>query len=210
MTLVTYARNLETLYETPREIPVEFAIDRRRTRERFRATSGGARGPLRGGLKALLEAYGIPRRPAPAATPRRPWGLAEAIGYPVVLKILSPDITHKTDVGGVVLDLRDEAMVRAAFERIVAAAAKARPDAEHRGRHRAADDPEQDGVELILGVKQDPVFGTVIMAGMGGPPPNSSATARWASRPSTSGSRAGCSSRSALAAAPGLSGPPAG
>ena len=78
-------------------------------------------------------------RPEPAATADEAVAIARRIGYPVVLKVLSPDITHKTDVGGVALDLGDEAAVRDAFDRVTLAAARHRPDAAPARRHGAAD-----------------------------------------------------------------------
>jgi acetyltransferase len=89
-------------------------------------------------------------------------------GGPVVLKVLSPDITHKTDVGGVALDLRDEAAVRAAFARIQASARAARPEARLVGVTVQPMVTAAHGFELLLGAKVDPTFGAVILAGMGG------------------------------------------
>ena len=86
----------------------------------------------------------------------------------MVLKILSPDITHKTDVGGVALDLEDEAAVREAYERIVTKARKLRPEARVEGVTVQRMVRTRDGFELILGAKQDPTFGSVLMVGMGG------------------------------------------
>ncbi|MCU0725525.1 MAG: GNAT family N-acetyltransferase [Planctomycetes bacterium] len=170
MTLVAYARNLQTLYETPRDVPVQFAIDREKHREAFLETVQ-CWGPLlsEGASKLLLETYGIPvARAAAAESAEEAATVADRIGYPVVLKILSPDITHKTDVGGVALDLADAHMVRAAFERIVASARAAVPGAQIDGVNVQPMVRSRDGVELILGIKRDPTFGTVMMAGMGG------------------------------------------
>ena len=93
---------------------------------------------------------------------------AEAAGYPVVLKILSPDITHKTDVGGVALDLADAGAVRAAFEAMMETVRRKAPQARLEGVTVQKMVRSGDGVEMILGVKKDPTFGTVVMAGMGG------------------------------------------
>jgi acetyltransferase len=94
--------------------------------------------------------------------------IADEIGYPVAMKILSPDIAHKTDVGGVALALENAAMVREAFERILRDAREKRPEARLSGVTVQPMLRREDGVELILGTKRDPVFGAVIMVGMGG------------------------------------------
>ena len=170
MTLVAYARNLETLYETPRDIPVTFTLDRRELRARFDSllpTDGSILSEA--ASKTVLEAYGIPStRPQAARTADEAVALAGRIGYPVVLKILSTNLTHKTDVGGVALDLADEAEVRAAFGRILATARERRPDARVEGVTVQPMVRWEDGVELIVGSRQDPVFGAVIMVGLGG------------------------------------------
>jgi len=170
MTLVAYARNLESLYETPKDIPVAFPLDRKELRSRFNAlVADKGRILSEDDSKALLETYGISAtRPRPAGTADEAVACAEEIGYPVVLKILSPDITHKTDVGGVVLDLKNEAMVRAAFAQIVASAGEKEPEARIDGVTVQPMIRTTDGVEMILGVKKDPVFGTVMLVGSGG------------------------------------------
>jgi len=170
MTLVSYARNLEILYETPKDVPVEFALDREARRDKVRSLL------LRGGdvlneddSKAVLDAYGIQvTKPVAARTEDQAVEKAGEIGYPVVLKIHSPDITHKTDVGGVVLDLGDDGQVRAAFRRVMTAAAAAKPGARLEGVTIQPMIRTKDAVELILGAKKDPTFGTVMIAGMGG------------------------------------------
>ncbi|MBN1425609.1 GNAT family N-acetyltransferase [Candidatus Fermentibacteria bacterium] len=170
MTLVSYARNLATLYETPKDIPVAFSLDRDALRQRIlpQLASGGL--TVSETLsKHLLEDYGIAATtPHEAASADEAVEVAHRIGYPVVLKILSPDITHKTDVGGVILDLSDDSSVRAAFDRIVHNAHARVPGASVRGVTVQRMVEVRDGIELILGIKKDPVFGTVLMAGMGG------------------------------------------
>ncbi len=170
MTLVAYARNLETLYETPQDIPIEFTLDRTEIRRRFLSAHHAPGATLtEEASKELIAAYGIATaQPRAAASADDAVRLAAATGYPVVLKIHSPDITHKTDVGGVALNLEDEAMVRGAFDRIVGAARARRPDAHIAGVTVQPMIQVRDGVELILGVKKDPVFGTVMLAGAGG------------------------------------------
>ncbi len=91
---------------------------------------------------------------------------AQATGYPVVLKIASEDIAHKTEIGGVALNLQDDAAVRQAFERLMANAKLHAPNARLDGVLVAP--MVRGGVELIAGVSRDPVFGPVVMVGMGG------------------------------------------
>ena len=170
MTLVSYARNLGTLYETPKDISVDFPVDRRELRGRFAGILAAADGPLSEALsKELLAAYGIPvTRPVPAATAEAAVRAADRAGYPVVLKVLSPDITHKTDVGGVALDLADGAAVRSAFAAMMETVARRAPGARLEGVTVQKMAATGEAVEMILGVKKDPTFGTVVMAGMGG------------------------------------------
>jgi acetyltransferase len=169
MHLVSYARNLEILYETPRELPMTFQLGRRKAQDLVAALEGGESVLNEATSKALLEDYGIPIiRPYDAASADDAIAVARRIGYPVVLKVLSPQITHKTDVGGVVLNLQTDDEVRAAFERIVAAARAKRPDADVQGVTVQKMVDTRNGVELIIGAKKDPTFGSIIMVGMGG------------------------------------------
>jgi acetyltransferase len=170
MTLVSYARNLEILYETPQDISVDFPVDRKQLRAQFAPLLTRTEGALSEALsKDLLAAYGIPATiPVAAATADEAVRAADAAGYPVVLKILSPDITHKTDVGGVALDLADAAAVRTAFGSMMSSVSSRAPGARLSGVTVQRMIRTEDGVEMILGIKKDPTFGTVVMAGMGG------------------------------------------
>jgi acetyltransferase len=168
MIMVAYSRNLEALYETPKDIRVEFAIDRDKTRADFLQKAD--RQILTEDIsKSLIDAYGIKSvMPYPAYSADKAAEIAYEIGYPVVLKIHSPDITHKSDVGGVMLDLENDTMVRLAYEKIVSGAKEKQPSARIDGVTVQKMIDNRDGIELIVGIKKDPVFGTVIMAGMGG------------------------------------------
>lgn len=170
MTLVDYSRNLETLYETPRDIPVEFALDRGAVSTRIAEhISKGSSVLSEEETKDLLEIYGIPvTRPVPAASADEAVQAAEALGYPVVLKVWSDDISHKTDAGGVKLDLENGARVREAWDSIMLSASEKCPGAVIRGVTVQEMVRVRNGLEMILGLKKDPVFGSVIMAGMGG------------------------------------------
>ena len=91
---------------------------------------------------------------------------AKELGYPVVLKILSPDIVHKSDIGGVKLGLQDEGAVSVAYDEIMAAAKKASPKANIHGV--SVQTMAKPGLEVILGITKDPQFGPVLMFGLGG------------------------------------------
>ncbi|MCP3860959.1 MAG: GNAT family N-acetyltransferase, partial [Phycisphaeraceae bacterium] len=170
MTLVHYARNLETLYETPRDIPVKFTLDRQELRKRFTTlVPEGLTTVSETTSKLLLEAYGIPVTPAePARTHDEAVEIARRIGYPVVAKIWSPDISHKTDVDGVALNIRNEDQLRGAFLRIVETAKREIEGARVDGITVQPMATTSGGLELIVGAKQDPTFGSVVMVGTGG------------------------------------------
>ncbi len=170
MHLVSYARNLEILHETPRDIPMDFTLDRRRLRGVFDTILTEGNEVLSENVsKAFLESYEIPvTKPRLARSPEEAIELAQEAGYPVVLKIHSPEITHKTDVGGVALNLSSDEAVRKAFDKMIAMAGEKRPDAHIMGATVQKMMTHPNGFELILGMKKDPVFGAVIMVGMGG------------------------------------------
>ncbi len=170
MHLVSYARNLEILHETPRDIPIEFTLDRKRVRGLFDTllTEGGE--ILSENVsKAFLDAYEIPvTKPIAARTAEEAVAVARQFGHPIVMKIHSPQITHKTDVGGVMLDLASDEVVHAAFEEMTERAGKMCPEADIRGVTVQKMVTFPNSFELILGTKKDPVFGSVIMVGTGG------------------------------------------
>lgn len=170
MHLVSYARNLSTLHETPRDIPMSFKLDRQRLRTVFDTIlTEGSEILSENVSKAFLEAYEIPvTKPYLARSKEDAVEVSRRVGYPVVMKIHSPQITHKTDVGGVVLNLTSDDAVRNAFDRITKTAADKRPDAEILGATVQKMVTYPNSFELILGTKKDPVFGSVIMVGMGG------------------------------------------
>jgi len=91
---------------------------------------------------------------------------ASEIGYPVVMKIVSPDILHKTEIGGVALGLADDGAVKSAYNDIMERAKAAYPDAKIDGIMVGR--MVTNGTEMILGVQSDVVFGPVVMAGLGG------------------------------------------
>ena len=170
MHLVSYARNLQELYETPREMPLAFTLNRRKLRRRIRRLFDGRHVPItENQAKGLLKAYQIDVcETCLAGTADDAVRIAERIGYPVVLKVLSPQILHRLEAGGVALGLRRPDAVRAAFDDIVAAVLRHRPDAQVRGISVQKMVEASQGVELIVGAKKDPTFGSVILVGMGG------------------------------------------
>lgn len=170
ITLVDYGRNLKALYETPKDVPVEFSLDRMEFRRKFDDIIKQGNSVLSETTsKYLLESYGIPTTlPQSAITAEDAARLSEKAGFPVVLKILSPQITHKTDVGGVMLNLHNTAEVKDAFEQIIQNVKERAPQAKIEGISVQKMIDLKNGVELILGIKQDPVFGSVMMVGTGG------------------------------------------
>ena len=170
MHLIRYTRSQRMLYETPREIPLRFAAARQQLRDSLTPLfRGGQRILSESDAKRFLTAYGIEVSQSRfAATADDAANRACKIGFPVVLKIVSPQITHKTDVGGVALNLQDEGQVCAAFERMMADVRRAQPAAELEGVSVQPMISRTGGVELILGAKKDPVFGPVILVGLGG------------------------------------------
>jgi len=117
--------------------------------------------------KRILEAIGITTQmPEPARSADDAVAAAERRGFPVVLKLLSPDVTHKSDVGGVALGLASKAEVREAFERIRANLRQKAAGARFEGV--AVQAMAAAGLELIAGIVRDPQFGPMVMVGLGG------------------------------------------
>lgn len=119
------------------------------------------------GAKRVLAEFGIPvLKEKVCESVLEASHFAAEVGYPVVAKISSPDIQHKTEVNGVRLNLRTEEELEHAFSSILADAASAKPDARLQGVLIA---PQvKDGIEVILGLQNDPIFGPTVMVGMGG------------------------------------------
>lgn len=116
--------------------------------------------------KEILEQWGIPIVPCEVATSRQEaLGLAHSIGFPVVLKTLSPDIIHKTEAGGVKLNLNTDEDVRSGFDEIIKSSKRNFPSAKILG---VTVQKMVSGIEVVIGVTKDPQFGHVLMFGMGG------------------------------------------
>jgi acetyltransferase len=117
--------------------------------------------------QAILTAYGIDIPPARlAANADEAVEIAGDLGYPVVLKIASPDILHKTDVGGVRIDLRDAGQVRDAFDLITYRAQRYLPEARLWGC--LVQKMASSGLEVLIGMNRDPQFGPLVTFGLGG------------------------------------------
>jgi acyl-CoA synthetase (NDP forming) len=117
--------------------------------------------------KEILARYGLQApRESVAASADEATLAAQGIGFPVVLKVVADGVTHKTDVGGVRLDLADEAAVRQAFEAIRSDLATRAPNAAFRGV--LVGEQVRPGLEVILAIQRDPDMGVVLMLGIGG------------------------------------------
>lgn len=151
----------------PMQSPV-FDVDKDRVRALFDRVK--AEGRLSIGdaeARQVMEAYGIPvPQSRLASTAEEAVRFAEEIDFPVVLKIASPDILHKTDIGGIKLDLRTPTDVRDAFDLMTYRAMRYMPDAELWGCQ--VQEMVGGGKEIIVGMKQDPQFGPLMMFGLGG------------------------------------------
>ena len=167
--MVDYSRNLKIIQEIPPKLPRSIAFDRRQAREIISTALEGKSTVLTElESKALLALYGLPvNRTEMAGSAHDAVQLAGEIGYPLVMKILSPDILHKTDADGIRLDLRSEADVHKAYDEIVANARAYRPEADIQGVTLQSMIRQPD-YEILMGSKQDENFGPVILFGMGG------------------------------------------
>ena len=173
MHLVRHREVVALLAQVPPAMPSEFAPDTETARAIVAAALADGRewlDPVE--IKRLLEAYEIPMVPTfAAADVEQAVGYASALfaqGATVVLKIMSRDIIHKSDVGGVVLNLTSVDAVRAATADILARAKQLRPEARISGVTVQAMIVRPKARELILGLADDPTFGTVIVFGRGG------------------------------------------
>ena len=169
MTMYQYRRNIELLYETPEELPVNATAPKRPITVLLRNAAKEGREVLtEEEAKRLLKYYNFPVVPTVAArSAEEAVARARGIGFPVVLKILSPDIVHKSEAGGVLLNVGTEDEVREGYATLTEKAQAYRPGARITG---VTVQPmvRTHGYELILGGKTDPLFGPVILFGMGG------------------------------------------
>ncbi|MEZ5199215.1 MAG: GNAT family N-acetyltransferase [Bacteroidales bacterium] len=157
-------------FETPREIPVSFSYDRSELRNKYlNEVFPKSKILTEDDSKMLINDYGIQTtHPIVAKSADEAVKIAYDKGYPVVMKIHSAEITHKSEVGGVALNLENEDMVRATFKGMLEHVKRILPDVNIEGVTIQKMVDTNDAVELILGIKKDPVFGTVMLVGMGG------------------------------------------
>jgi acetyltransferase len=169
--LCAYRRNQAQLMEVPTaRAPDEPAVDLSRALAiRDAALAQGRTVLTEQEAKDLLRAFGVSVPPSVVANTREEaLAAASAIGFPVVLKILSPDISHKSDVGGVRLNLQNEAMAASAFDDMLRHVRNLRPQARVEGVVVQPMLRYAHSREVLIGVATDPVFGPVISFGAGG------------------------------------------
>jgi acetyltransferase len=168
MYMYDYSRNLELLYQTPEELPVE--------KPKLTSLRGVLRRAFCEGRQILdlpesfrfLDAYKIPAvKTCVAKTPEEAVTLSSEIGYPVVLKALSPQISHKSKIGGVLLNVCSPSETKTLFGEIANRVKNQSSTAEF---HGVSIQPmiHEKGYEIIIGSKKDAQFGSTILIGMGG------------------------------------------
>jgi acetyltransferase len=167
--MYNYSRNLVLLDEIPPRLPRDLLFDRKAAEEKIQKNLEHENQFLEETeSKEILSAYGFPVNETKIAREKEEAvSIANKMGYPVVLKILSPDITHKTDAQGVQLNLMDSDHVQKAFDTIMEGAKKYKADARISGVTVQTMIGCPD-MELLIGAKKDPNFGPVILFGMGG------------------------------------------
>ncbi len=164
-----YERNLQLLYETPAELPVDQEPPKNSLKALIRSICREGRTALtEEESKRFLRTYKIPFTSVHiASSAEEAADIAQVEGYPVVLKIVSPDILHKTEVGGVILDVKSKDELKERYEELMNRVAKRAPGARITGVSVQAMVLDID-YELILGAKKDKDFGAVILFGLGG------------------------------------------
>jgi len=168
--VVKYGHNQENLMEIPPSIPGEFSPDRKSTRTIIENVLKDNCDMLtEPEAKDILSAYDIPVvETRIASSVEEVVQAAEELDFPVVLKILSHDISHKSDVGGVLLGIESRQVLEAAAEGMLARIRKLQPDADIQGFTVHKMETRPNAYELIIGVATDPIFGPVILFGQGG------------------------------------------
>ncbi|MDD4902222.1 MAG: GNAT family N-acetyltransferase [Patescibacteria group bacterium] len=181
----SYRRRLEFLKETPGSVPHAFKPKTEKNRELVEKVIADGRTVMtEAEAKEMIANYGIPvAKNGTANSASEAGAIAEGIGMPVVMKILSPDILHKTDIGGVKLNINSRAEAEAAYHEIMINVRKPTPAFGHpsrggEGAKKGAPKAKIDGIfieamtkkryELLIGCKKDEVFGPAIVFGMGG------------------------------------------
>ncbi len=168
MNMVEYQRNLRLLSETPATIPHAFTPNTAANREIISAIASSGRVVLTAPeVKEILTNYDIPvPKGGLVKNVREAKALAANIGFPVVMKIVSPDIIYERHVGGFISDIQTEEEIEPAFERIMDAVRSQAPEAQIFGIY--VEEMIEKRYELLIGSKKDPIFGPIIVFGMGG------------------------------------------
>jgi acetyltransferase len=168
MLMYNYSKNLELLYETPATVPHAFVPKTSANRQIIQAAVAQGRYTLDElESKRLLANYMIPiARHSVARSADEASAAAAKIGFPVVMKILSPDILHKTNIGGVRAGICSKEEAREAHKALMSAARKKAKGARIHGIF--IEQMASKKYELLIGCKKDPVFGPAIVFGMGG------------------------------------------
>jgi len=169
MNMCRYKRHLDELYETPEELPAQKTPSKDHLKELLRMALKEGRILLNEEeSKDFLMTYGIPVTIAQVVQDSEAAvSIAEKVGYPVVIKVVSPDISHKSDVGGVVVGIDSNEALKEAYEKLIERVKERAPTAAITGVAVEKMFTDID-YELILGSKKDKDFGSVILFGMGG------------------------------------------
>jgi acetyltransferase len=164
-----YKRHLDELYETPDELPAHKVPSKDHLKGILEMALKEGRTLLNEEeSKDFLVTYGIPVTMAQfACDPEAAVSIAEKVGYPVAIKVVSPDISHKSDVGGVIMGIDSSAALQEAYGKLMQMVTKRAPEAAITGVNIEKMFTDID-YELILGAKKDKDFGSVILFGMGG------------------------------------------
>jgi len=154
--------------ERPVQAATTFPVDSERVADLIKGVAGAGRTELmEHEAYAILDAYGIPTVPyRVVVSADEAAAAAEELGYPVVLKTLSPNIVRRSEIGGLLVELRDPEEVRSGYERLRGNLERSHPEAEVAGFLVAP--YLSTGRELIVGMTSDPTFGSVLMFGLGG------------------------------------------
>jgi acetyltransferase len=163
-----YRRNLDLLYETPEELSVDFSPPKSHLKVMIRKAAEERRALTQKETDRFLDAYNISRaKGSLAKSVDQASMIASELGYPIVLKIASQDVLHKTEIGGVIAGIETSQALKESYRSLMERALKNKPEARIDGVYVQKMVKNID-YELILGSKKDKDFGAVILFGMGG------------------------------------------
>jgi len=168
MYMYRYRQNLDLLYQTPEELSVDFSPPKSHLKVMVHKAAKQRTALTQPEVDRFLDAYHIPRAKGRLAKNVEQASLiASELGYPVVLKIASQDILHKTDMGGVISGIDSAQTLKEKYQLLMDRAKKAKPDARIDGVY-VQEMVKSIDYELIVGSKKDRDFGSIILFGMGG------------------------------------------